>query len=93
MWTILRALTPFLPGHWLTQTSHPVQSATEICIVYFNPSRPFPTGVKYSLSLGAFLASSSVTKNGLITAWGHANEHWLHWIQFSLSHTGTNVEM
>ena len=93
MWTILSAFWPFLPGHWLTHTSHPVQSAALICIVYFNPSNPFPIGAKYSASFGALASSSAVTKNGLITAWGQANEHWLHWIQFSLSHTGTKLAM
>ena len=79
-----------LPGQVLTHTSQPVQSRVEIWREYFNHSNPLlGTGFNVFVPSGAFAISSAVARNGRITAWGQAKEHWLHWIQFSGFHTGT----
>ena len=41
------------------------------------------------MSAGAAAFSSSLSKNGLITACGHTIAHWLHWIHLAESHSGT----
>ncbi len=79
----VRAFSPRLPGHCSIHTPQPVQSAIEIEIAYCNPSNPLPIAGSVTTPSGAFFNSSSVAKNGLITACGHTNAHWLHWIQFS----------
>ncbi len=38
---------------------------------------------------GALATSSSVSRAGRIEACGHTMAHWLHWMQFSMTHSGT----
>ena len=73
------------------QLPHPVQSIADTWILYCRPSRPLPAAFLVSNPSGALAASSSVNRNGLIAAWGHTNEHWLHWIQLSICHSGTST--
>ena len=40
---------------------------------------------------GALAASASVIATGRIAACGHTYEHWLHWIHFVASQTGTST--
>ena len=80
-----------LAGHMSAQFPHPVQSSGLTWILYFNPSNPLPNAFLASNPSGALANSSSVTNTGLIHAWGHIKEHWLHWIQLSIIHSGTST--
>jgi len=79
--TILRALA----GQVLTQTVQPVQSYGEIWSLYLSPLSYLPlAGMVFNP-----LASSSVNKNGRMTACGHMKTHWLHWKHLLESQTGS----
>ena len=53
------------------------------------PLSSLPWAGMVSKALGAFLASASSTSTGRMAAWGQTKAHWLHWMQFSLIHSGT----
>ena len=76
----------FLPGQTVIHTPQPVQSNGEIANVYLCSLNP--TAGKKCEPSGALASSSGVTKNGRIAACGHANAHWLHWIQWVGSQWG-----
>ena len=59
---------PFGAGQTFTHDPHPVQSKVETCILYCNPSSPFPIAFIVFIPSGAAANSFSSIKNGLITA-------------------------
>src|SRR5450830_1437685 len=80
-----------LDGQQLTQTSQPMQSSGETCRRKVSPASCLPVAGLVSNSFGAFLASASFNRIGLMAACGQTSEHWLHWMQFSLIHLGTKA--
>ena len=72
----------------MIHSPHPIQSNGDTLIVYLN-SVAFGLTSANLICAGAALTSSSLNKNGRIVACEHTNAHWLHWIHFSGSHSGT----
>ena len=69
IFSIVKALFPFLPGQIFTHSLHPVQSGKLIPIANFKFSPLIFASIKSSFNdNGAFSTSSSFNKNGLITA-------------------------
>ena len=48
-------------------------------------------GFEWSSPKGAAAASSGVSTNGRIEAWGQTYEQRLHWIQLAVIHWGTKA--
>src|SRR4030042_5322380 len=80
-----------LAGHTWAQLPQPVQSSGLIWTRYLRPLSSLPLASAVINAFGASLRSSLSASTGLLTAWGHTNEHWLHWMQFSGIHSGTLI--
>ena len=87
-----RAFSPFLPGHTSAQLPQPRQSRTSTACTKRIPVNVLPiAGIVPSALKGAAAISFSSRTKGRIAAWGQTYAHLLHWIQFSSTHSGTNV--
>ena len=75
-------------GQTVIHSPHPIQSNGDTLMVNLYSLAFGLVSATFMLS-GAALISSSLTRNGRIVAWEHTNAHWLHWIHFSASHSGT----
>ena len=80
-----------LVGHWMAHRPQPMQSSGEMASTYCMsaPTLPF-TGICLVWA-GAAAISASVSAKGRTTACGHTNEHWLHSMQVSGFHSGTDT--
>ena len=74
----------------MIHSPHPIQSNGDTLIVNLYSLAFGFVSATFMLS-GAALISSSLTKKGRIVAWEHTNAHWLHWIQASGFHSGTDT--
>ena len=78
-----------LAGQMSAQLPQPMQSSVFTWMRKPRPLSSLPRAGMVSKPLGAALASVSSSRAGRMAACGQTTAHWLHWMQFSLSHCGT----
>ena len=78
-------------GHWMPHRPQPMQSSGDTASTYCMSAPTLPFTGTCLVWAGACAISASVSAKGRMVAWGQTKEHWLHWMQVSGFHSGTDT--